>query len=539
MSPSTVPTTASSNNLKSAGDSGDKVEEMRHNTKVQAESQSASKVSSASQTFRGDHLSKLFCDNVIIKIWKTAIDHLAREDPPQSFPETCPQTGPQAGHYLYRDAEFWTCGFFPGSLYCLLERSVRYPHAFLTAADKSDDDDGAAAADLRKRLRSELLAVCRRWAAPLHGMSSRRDTHDIGFIVEPALRRDFELTGNARSLDAIVHAAESLASRYSETTKAIRSWDRFVNNSNNYVDKDSEFLVIIDSMCNLDLLYYAGHHASSQHLIDIATAHAHTIRKTHLRPEEPSVPGSPKHPLLYSTCHVANLCPRTGAIRERLTAQGYAAASTWSRGQAWAILGFAQTHAWTRDAEFLRTACGLADYFLLRLQEAPACTEQEVRPGVRAGRLVPLWDFDAPVDEDEEAKPLRDASAGMIAANGMLLIAQAVAAEGDAALFEKYYGAALAIVSDTIALCYAADRVELVGQQQQEEEEEEGGAETVSVVARRAPPDSEAESFECILRCSTANNNESWTDRYADHGLVYADYYLLEFGNRLLQFGYA
>ncbi|KAM3520091.1 hypothetical protein NHJ13051_007086 [Beauveria bassiana] len=533
MSPSTVPTTASSNNLKIVGESWDKAEEMKQNTKVQAESQSASKVTSASQALGADHLSKLFCDKVIIKIWKTAIDHLAREDPPQSFPETCPQTGPQAGHYLYRDAEFWTCGFFPGSLYCLLERSVRYPHAFLTA-DKSDDD--GAAADLRKRLRSELLAVCRRWAAPLHGMSSRRDTHDIGFIVEPALRRDFELTGDARSLDSIVHAAESLASRYSETTQAIRSWDRFVNNSNNYVDQDSEFLVIIDSMCNLDLLYYAGHHASSQHLIDIATTHAHTVRKTHLRPEEPSVPGCSKHPL-YSTCHVANLCPRTGAIRERLTAQGYAAASTWSRGQAWAILGFAQTHAWTRDAAFLRTACGLADYFLLRLQAAPACTEQEVRPGVRAGRLVPLWDFDAPVDE---ANPLRDASAAVIAANGMLLIAQAVAAEGDAALFEKYHGAALAIMSDTIALCYAADRVELVGQQQQqeEEEEEEGGAETVSVVARRAP-DSEAESFECILRCSTANNNESWTDRYADHGLVYADYYLLEFGNRLLQFGYA
>lgn len=163
------------------------------------------------------------------------------QDPPQSFPETCPQTGPKAGQYQYRDAEFWTCGFFPGSLYCLLERSVRYPHAFLV--------DGGDAA-LRERLRSELLAVCRRWAEPLHDMSDRKDTHDIGFIVEPALRRDFELTGDARSLKSIVNAAESLASRYSESTKAIRSWDRFVNNSNNFVDKDAEFLVIIDSMCS-------------------------------------------------------------------------------------------------------------------------------------------------------------------------------------------------------------------------------------------------------------------------------------------------
>ncbi|KAM3459005.1 hypothetical protein MY3296_000152 [Beauveria thailandica] len=489
MSPSTVPTAVSSNNLNSSGESCNKIQEMKQNSKAQAESQSESNAPGTSQTLAVDHLSKLFCDNVIVKIWKTAIEHLARE------------TGPRAGHYLYRDAEFWTCGFFPGSLYCLLERSVRYPHAFLT--DNGGDDD----AHLRKRLRSELLAVCRRWAAPLHGMSSRKDTHDIGFIVEPALRRDFELTGDGRSLESIVHAAESLASRYSETTKAIRSWDRFVNNSNNYVDKDSDFLVIIDSMCNLDLLYYAGHHASSQHLIDIATTHAHTIRKTHLRP----VPGGSEHPL-YSTCHVANLCPQTGAIRERLTAQGYSAASTWSRGQAWAILGFAQTHAWTRNPAFLRTARGLADYFLLRLQAAPACTEREIRPGVRAGRLVPLWDFDAPV---AEASPLRDASAAVIAANGLLLIAQAVAAEGGAdaaALFEKYHGAAVAIVSDTIALCYAPDRVELVGQQA-------AGAGSVSVGARQAP-DSESESFECILRCSTANFNQNWTDRYADHGLL-------------------
>lgn len=164
------------------------------------------------------------------------------QDPPQTFPETCPQAGPKAGQYLYRDAEFWTCGFFPGNLYCLLERSIKYPQAFLTQVGGD--------VDLRERLRSEFLSVCRRWAEPLHDMSNRKDTHDIGFIIEPALRRDFELTGDARSLATILNAAESLASRYSETTKAIRSWDRFVNNGNNYVDKDSDFLLIIDSLCS-------------------------------------------------------------------------------------------------------------------------------------------------------------------------------------------------------------------------------------------------------------------------------------------------
>ncbi|OAA69346.1 Six-hairpin glycosidase [Akanthomyces lecanii RCEF 1005] len=515
MSPSTLPVAMSSNGSTKSDENQNGIDEMKQKLKVQTGLQSVSDATYSNQAMGADDISRLFSDNAILKIWKTAVEHLTREDPPQSFPETCPQTGPKAGQYLYRDAEFWTCGFFPGSVYCLLERSIRYPQAFMV--EQGGD------ADLRERLRSELLTVCRRWAEPLHEMSNRKDTHDIGFIVEPALRRDFELTGDMRSLKSIVNAADSLASRYSETTQAIRSWDRFVNNGNNFVDQESEFLVIIDSMCNLDLLYYAGHHASSQRLIDIATTHAHTIRETHLRPE-PSAPGA-KYPT-FSTCHVANMCPKTGNILQRLTAQGYSDTSTWSRGQAWAILGFAQTYTWTKDETFLRTACGLADYFILRLASAPSCVDQ-TQQGVRAGRHVPLWDFDAPVDEDS---PLRDTSAAMIAANGMLLIANSVATTGDFELFEKYYKAAMAIVTETIALCYAQDTLNLVRQ--------ENGVGSVSVVARQ-PPDCAADSFECILKCATANFNENWTDKYADHGLVYADYYLLEFGNRLLQFGYA
>lgn len=81
-------------------------------------------------------------------------------------------------------------------------------------------------------------------------MANRTDTHDIGFIVEPALRRDFELTGDRRSLESIVRAANNLASRYDETTRAIRSWDTFVNNLHKYTSKETGFLVIIDSLCS-------------------------------------------------------------------------------------------------------------------------------------------------------------------------------------------------------------------------------------------------------------------------------------------------
>lgn len=220
------------------------------------------------------------------------------------------------------------------------------------------------------------------------------------------------------------------------------------------------------------------------------------------------------------------MCPKSGKLLQRLTAQGYSDTSTWSRGQAWAILGYAQTYSWTKDETFLQTACGLADYFIDRLMKAPNCVEQ-VRSGVRVGRFVPLWDFDAPVDE---GSPLRDTSAAMIAANGMILIANSLAAVGDFNLFQKYYQAAMTIVRETITLCYAQDKLELVVQ------EDASGCLKVDT---KTSSDSIENSFDCILKCATANFNENWTDKYANHGLVYADYYLLEFGNRLLQLGYA
>jgi hypothetical protein len=89
-------------------------------------------------------------------------------------------------------------------------------------------------------------------------MALRTDTHDLGFIVQPALRTDWELTGNRDSLRSVVTAAYSLASRWSEDVEAIRSWDRAVSKVYEIVDVERNFLVIVDSMsskANSQLLY--------------------------------------------------------------------------------------------------------------------------------------------------------------------------------------------------------------------------------------------------------------------------------------------
>jgi hypothetical protein len=72
----------------------------------------------------------------------------------------------------------------------------------------------------------------------------------MGFIVQPALQKDWELTGNKDSLQSVVNAAYALASRYDDRVKAIRSWDVAINDRYSITDMDTNFLVIIDSMCS-------------------------------------------------------------------------------------------------------------------------------------------------------------------------------------------------------------------------------------------------------------------------------------------------
>lgn len=169
------------------------------------------------------------------------------------FPETVPQEGPNRGIYQCRDAEFWTSGFFPGSLYCVLERLRKYPDASLfgrptASADISNGTSNPAGGDLRLSI-SRLGELCQKWSTPIYAMSSRKDTHDLGFIIQPSLRRDWELFGHQKSLDAVLAAAESLASRFDERVGAIRSWDLFYPRQG-ITSMEDDFLVIIDSLCS-------------------------------------------------------------------------------------------------------------------------------------------------------------------------------------------------------------------------------------------------------------------------------------------------
>ena len=95
--------------------------------------------------------------------------------------------------------------------------------------------------------------------------------------------------------------------------------------------------------------------------------------------------------------------PATGAVEQKGTLQGCCPESSWSRGQAWAIYGFAQIYRATGEASYRDEAWAVARYFLHHVPE---------------DGVVP-YDF---LDPDVPAAP-KDTSAQAIAAAGLLALA--------------------------------------------------------------------------------------------------------------------
>lgn len=366
-----------------------------------------------------------------------------------------------------------------------------------------------------------LEQLGRQWSDPISHQALRKDTHDLGFVIMPHMRPRWELFHDTSARDIIIQAANSLNGRFDARVGAIRSWDTFDWHDNVRVTSmDDNFLVIIDSMCNMDLLFYASALTGDDEMAQNAVTHARTLIQSHLRKESTSREGYSG--CLYSTCHLVNFDPVSGGIKEAITAQGYNNDSTWSRGQAWAILGFAEVYQWSRHEEFLAAACGLAEYFLLRLDTAPDCVEslQTAKEGRKVGRYVPLWDFDAPIEDT--ASPLRDVSAGLVAANGMFILSEVMAKKGLHEMSTRYLDSSLRIVQDTLDLALAEEEARF-------SKWTDGGIEIEDVQS--------GQRFDAILKHSTVCYNGSSFKAHtaSDHGLVYADYYLLEYRARLLR----
>jgi unsaturated chondroitin disaccharide hydrolase len=328
-----------------------------------------------------------------------------------------PSSTTPSGAWSTTDAAAWTSGFFPGSLWLLYDRTGDV--TWKTAAES--------------------------WLVALEGQKYDTSTHDVGFKIFPSFGNGQRLSGSEAYRQVVVTAAGSLATRYSPTVGAIRSWNG---------PTASDFRVIIDNMMNLEILFWGARNGGDPAWYSMAVNHALTTRLQHVRPDG-------------STYQVVNFDPATGQVKSKSTHQGYDDESTWSRGQAWAVYGFAMSYRETGDSRFLDTAHVVADYFVSHL---PADS-------------VPFWDFELPSTSGEP----KDSSAAAIAAAGLLELAQL---EPDPANSKGYLSAARAILASLSSPAYLA----------------------------------EGTNNAAILLHGTQNRPDG---RY-DTGLAYGDYYFLE-----------
>ena len=229
-----------------------------------------------------------------------------------------------------------------------------------------------------------LAASARDWANRLLPQLTDQSDHDLGFLFELGFVLGYKLTGDATLKPPALKAAAILSRRFNPRGRFIQAWGS--------LDASPELRgrTIMDTMMNLDLLFWAAQESGDLHYAEIATAHARTTLAHHIRPDG-------------STSHVCDFNPNTGAFIKQGTHQGLSATSCWSRGQAWGVYGFADCYRATGDSAFLDASHQLIEYLWPRL---PA-------------DLVPFWDYDSPLIPND----VRDSSAASILASGLLSLA--------------------------------------------------------------------------------------------------------------------
>lgn len=221
---------------------------------------------------------------------------------------------PENGIYKDSELHWWTNGFWAGMMWQMY--SVTHDPMYKKTAETTEE-----------RL-DEIL------------FTYNKLDHDVGFMWLHTAVANFRNTGNLKSRERGLLAASVLASRFHSKGGYIRAWNM----------KD-QYSLIIDCLMNLPLLYWASETSEDSCFRDIAIAHLETVMLHLLRDDG-------------SCNHVAVIDPISGECIEKPVGQGYAAGSSWSRGQSWGILGMALAYRYNRDDRFLNHAKSIAHYFM-------------------------------------------------------------------------------------------------------------------------------------------------------------------------------
>jgi unsaturated chondroitin disaccharide hydrolase len=257
----------------------------------------------------------------------------------------------------------WTNGFWTGEIWLAYEYACEKDLTAGSAADKLQNAAEIQIDSFLERIDKKIEV----------------DHHDMGFLYSPSCVAGYKLIGNAAGQEAAIKAAEQLLTRYQPVGEFLQAWGS--------MDAPENYRLIIDSLLNLPLLYWASEETGDGKYREIAEKHIHTTLKNVIREDN-------------STWHTFFFNRETGAPAYGATCQGYRDGSAWARGQAWGIYGVALGYRYTGREEYKEIFRRVTKYFLEHL---PA-------------DLVPYWDLEF---TDGSAEP-RDSSSASIAACGML-----------------------------------------------------------------------------------------------------------------------
>ncbi|GGG09148.1 glycoside hydrolase family 88 protein [Paenibacillus aceti] len=259
------------------------------------------------------------------------------------------------GVYQLNDNEDWTNGFWSGMLWLCYEYTG--DEAFRQKAIET-------VKDFRRRFDAKIVL----------------DHHDIGFLYSLSSKAQWIIEKDESARQLTLEAADLLLKRWRPAGGGyIQAWGR-------EGDPKEAGRIIIDCLLNLPLLFWAEQQTGDPKYREVAVTQAEKTRRYIVRGDD-------------SSYHTFFFDPSTGEPIGGATHQGYTNGSTWTRGQAWGVYGFALAYRYTGDPLFLETSRRMARYFLEHLPEDH----------------VAYWDFNAPVDENT----YRDSSASAIVAAGL------------------------------------------------------------------------------------------------------------------------